>query len=308
MSFRPGLDGVSASKAAALAFALALAACQEPTETTEPAPARQANANRDAELAAEQLAGLGGAASAETRALYTGEFLASGSLDGLTPGEGAVEGAEGPGEGSGEGSGEGAWELRLLEDYGLFSRPGLSQDGGLPSERQYRERGMQVAVGPVTVTLRAEACPLPSGESLPYTAYVLFEGVAYQGCAKRGVDGGERPTWASVLPDLLPAIDTCLTRVTARPARVTTASMLDEGLVSVRLREADGGRRECVAAEDGSAVTVFDPVSDIDRRAGEGDPEFQRGGDQPAAEDCRSVEPALGRSGEALGWLIRRSC
>ena len=46
------------------------------------------------------------------RALYEGEFQASGGL-------GAV------------GSDEGAWELGLLTDYAQFSRPGLGEDGGV---------------------------------------------------------------------------------------------------------------------------------------------------------------------------------
>jgi hypothetical protein len=248
------------------------------------------NAERDAALAAEQFAQLGPPASADVRALYTGEFQASGGLDAV-------------------GSGEGAWELRLLDDYGLFTRPGLGQDGGAPGERQFRQGGMQVTMGPVTVTIRADECPLPNGEALAYTAHVLFEGVAYQGCARRGVDDGARPTWASVLPDLLPAIDACLTRVAARPARVTTASLIDEGMVSVRIRENDGSRRECIAAQDGASVLAYEPVSDLDRRTGEGDPEFQRvGGSPPAAERCRTVEDAHGLDNEVIGWLVRRSC
>jgi hypothetical protein len=83
---------------------------------------------------------------------------------------------------------------------------------------------------------------------------------------------------------------------------------LDEGQVSVRLRDADGARRECIASASGSEIAVFEPISDLDRRAGEGDPEFLRGGAQPAARECRAIEPAIGRGGEQLGWLIRRSC
>lgn len=273
--------------ALASAAALLAAGCQRdaPGEAETAAPAEQ---DRGAQIAAEQLEALGGAANAETRVLYEGDFQASGAIDAL-------------------GSGEGAWELRLLSDYAQFVRPGLGQDGGIPGERNYRERGMRVEAGPLIITLRAEACPLPSGESLPYTAHVIFEGVAYQGCAQRGVAEGAPSNWASVLPELLPAIDACLMRATERPARVTTASALDEGLVSVRIREADGGRRECIAAYDGSSVSVYESVSDLDRRAGEGDPEFQRGSAAPRTENCRSAEPAL-VGGEQIGWLISRTC
>lgn len=271
---------------------LSLAACQRETVQTEEAPSTPSNAEREAALAAEQLAALGGPANAEQRALYTGEFQASGGIGVLD---------------SGDGSSEGAWELRLLEDYAQFSRPGLGEDGGIPSARDYRERGMRVVAGAVTITIMQQACTA-SGVELPYVAHILFEGVAYSGCARRGINEGERPTWASVLPELIPAIDACLTRATSLPVRVTFASTLGEGEVSVRLREANGSRRECIANSAGSEIFVYETLSDLDRRSGEGDPEFQRGTAQPRAQNCRIAEPALARTGEQLGWLVRNSC
>src|SRR4030095_7076621 len=103
------MRGLGLSCALALAGAIGLAGCNQqgaaPTETaTTPS-----NEEREAEMAAQQLAALGGSASAEQRALYDGEFQASGATDG----------------------GEGAWELRLLDDYAQFSRPVLGEDGGI---------------------------------------------------------------------------------------------------------------------------------------------------------------------------------
>jgi uncharacterized membrane protein len=266
--------------------AVALTACQRRASSDDEGPSAPTNAEREAEIAAETLAALGGPASAEQRALYEGEFQASGGIDAL-------------------GNAEGAWELSLLEDYAQLTRPGLGEDGGIPGERDYHERGMRVVAGPLTITISQQPCTA-SGVELPYTAHVLFEGVAYQGCARRGVIEGERPTWASVLPDLMPAINTCMERATSRPARVTFASALDEGEVLVRIREANGSRHECIVTS--GAVSVYEPLSDVDRRSGEGDPEFQPGATRPAARSCRSVEPAVDRSGEQLGWLIRNSC
>ncbi|MGQ0533741.1 MAG: hypothetical protein ACT4OF_13780 [Caulobacteraceae bacterium] len=264
----------------------ALSACQRQSSKSEESASTPTNAEREAEIAAETLAALGGPANAQQRALYEGDFQASGGIDAL-------------------GNAEGAWELTLLEDYAQFARPGLGEDGGIPGDRDYREGGMRVVAGPLTITISQQPCTA-SGVELPYTAHVLFEGVAYQGCARRGVIEGERPTWASVLPELIPAIDTCLARATSRPARVTFASALDEGEVSVRIREANGTRHECIAS--GGAVAVYEPLSDVDRRPGEGDPEFQRGGSQPGARNCRTVESAIDRTGAELGWLIRSSC
>ncbi len=267
---------------------LGLSACQRDELAPSETASAPTDADREAELAAEQLVALGGAASGEQRALYEGEFQASGGIGSL-------------------GADEGAWELRLLTDYAQLSRPGLGEDGGITGEREYRERGMRVVAGSVTITIMHAPCAA-SGVDLPYTAHVLFEGVAYQGCARRGIAEGERPTWASVLPELMPAIDACLARVASRPGRVTIASALDEGEVSVRIREADGSRRECIADAAGAQVSVYETLSDIDRRNGEGDPEFLRGEDEPRARNCRVHEAATGREGEHLGWLSRRSC
>ncbi len=138
---------------------------------------------------------------------------------------------------------------------------------------------------------------------MPYVANVLFEGVSYQGCARRGVAEGARPTWASVLPELLPAIDACLARVNSSQARVTFASELEDGEVSVRIREADGTRQVCTS---GGESVRLESLSDLDTAPGEGDPEFLRGPEPPRRAAC--AEQALDRSGVAMGWLIRRRC
>lgn len=271
----------SVGAAATLALMLALQACERQATPPPEEPTPITNAEREAAIAAEQLAALGGPANAAQRAAYEGEFQASGGV--------------------GPGGGEGAWELRLLSDYAQLSRTGLGDDGGPTGQRDYRERGMRVVAGPLTITLTQEACEA-SGVQLPYTAHVLFEGVAYQGCARRGIEEGARPTWASVLPELIPAIDACLARVSARPARVTFAAAQEEGVVAVRIREADGSRRECIA--NGGAASIYERLSDLDRRAGESDPEFVRGGPQP--RPC--AQAAVGRDGARLGWLIPSGC
>ncbi|HRE45460.1 MAG TPA: hypothetical protein PKY87_16005 [Terricaulis sp.] len=273
----------SAGAAAFVLGMLALAACEREAPVTPEAPGAPTNAEREAEIAAQQLAALGGNANAEQRALYQGDFQASGGIDAT--------------------GSEGAWELRLLDDYAQFSRPGLGEDGGVAGARDFRAGGMRVVAGPLTITLRREACSA-SGIELEYVAHVLFEGVAYQGCARRGVNEGPRSTWASVLPELIPAIDSCIARASARPARVTFATAMDDAVVAVRVREADGARRECIAPVGGGEVTVYETLSDVDRRPGEGDPEFQRGGGQPRA--C--AEAVSGRDGVSLGWLIPRDC
>ncbi|MBY0563364.1 MAG: hypothetical protein K2P58_04175 [Hyphomonadaceae bacterium] len=277
-----------------VAGVLLLGACQRQPGTSSDEPGVGGSGDRESALAAEQLAALGGPANPEQRALYEGEFQASGGV-------GAVDESAG---GEGGGSGEGAWELRLYNDYAQFSRPGLGDDGGIPGERDYRERGMRVVAGAVIITLSHAPCTT-SGLQLDYVARVIYEGVSYEGCARRGVAEGERPTWALALPDLVPAIDACLGRMAG--ARVTFASAIGGGQTSVRLRARDGARVECVADGAGE-IAVFEPLADSDRRTGEGDPEFQRGGVAPAAQACWSSEEAIDRDGQPIGWLFRRTC
>jgi len=280
------MRGVSLSVALIVVGAMSLSACQQQNPEQTESTAGPTDEQREAAMAAEQLAALGGPASTAQQALYTGDFQASGALDN-----------------TGE---EGAWELQLLDGYAQFTRPGLGEDSGIPGARDFHEHGVRVVAGALTITIRQETCNT-SGVELPYKANVLFEGVAYEGCARRGIDEGARATWASVLPELIPAIDACLARVNARPARVTFASSIDEGQTSVRIRESDGLRRDCIVDPNG-AVSLYEPVSDIDRRSGEGDPEFQRGSAQPRAQNCRTTEAISNRDGAQLGWLIHRTC
>jgi hypothetical protein len=279
---------------AALALALALAACSRSATEGDPGVAAdEAGVSESESQAAQQLAALGGPADDATAALYSGEFQAYGALDAL-------------------GAGEGAWEMTLFDGYAQFARPGLGEDGGPTQAREVRQGGMQVTAGPLVITLRAQDCPLPNGESLPYVATVMFESVVYQGCARRGAGGGERPNWASYLPELIPAIDACLARAGARTARVTTASALADGEVAVRVRARDGERNACVAAADGARVEAFEPILDTDRLGGEGDPEFVRAfGEDPApppANRCGAGAEARDAAGVLLGWLLRQSC
>ncbi len=273
---------------AALALTAMVAGCQrqENAAPSEAEPSAPSNAQREAGAAAEQLAALGGGANSAQRALFEGEFEASGGLDSL-------------------GSAEGAWDLTLLENYAQFSRPGLGEDGGPTGARDYHARGMRVAAGQLTITIRLEPCTV-SGVELPYVAHVLFEGVAYEGCARRGVEEGSRRTWATVIDELLPAIDACLAR-TGPGARVTFASDLNDGDVSVRLRESNGTRRVCTAPKVGGGAQL-QPLSDLDTEHGEGDPEFVRAAAEPRRQNCRAAEPAMGASGEQIGWLVRHTC
>jgi hypothetical protein len=248
--------------------------------------------------AASELPSLGPEATPDVRVLYEGEFEAFGSLSGL-------EGAEG----------EGSWRLRLADDFVQLIRPGLEDVSAFTIERGYYQQGMRAQAGPFVVTIASNACPTPTGETLPYTASVLFEDFLYEGCARRGLaQPGEELTWAVDLEALIPAIDACLAAGAGSGAVVTLASIMpptDSGqaLVSVRLRDGSRVRRECLATPDGSQVIGIEVLADADVWTGEGEAEFTRAsGRAPAAARCRSVVPVSSAGGTALGWIAQRTC
>jgi hypothetical protein len=246
-----------------------------------------------------ELADLGGPASADVRALYAGEFQSFGVLSGVGEGD------------------EGAWELVLSDEFAQFVRPGLQDVVSYSVAREIFAKGARANAGPLTITLAQAPCALPNGTALDYTASVVFEDIVYEGCARRGVTApGERLTWAVALPELLPAINACLDRQEGRRATVTVASLLppeQDGaqLVTVRLREADQTRRECLATRDGTEVRSFEyvPESAGEGRGGEGDAEYTRApGPAPREGQCRAVEAVPGVGGAPSGWLMRRTC
>jgi len=227
---------------------------------------------------------LGAPATPEIKAKYDGEFEAVGA--------------------------EPFWRLDLLNDYAAFTRPGLSDVGGLPAQRDYRANGARVIAGPLTIVLKAESCVHESGETFPYKAIVQFEGVAYEGCARRGSNQAAADNdWTSVIGQLLPAIDACLAKADKKPARVTIAYGLDEGQAAVRLLDAEGGRYECNAPAVGGAVTDWEAIADQSVMQGERDPLFTRAPTAaPAKSGCYTNTAAKLPSGATIGWYTRKTC
>lgn len=226
---------------------------------------------------------LGPAASAEVQALFEGEFEAVGA--------------------------EPFWQMDLLADAVSFRRPGLEDVVEITQPRAYRAQGMQVQGGPLTVRLKAGACVHTSGETFAYLATVFFDGVAYEGCARRASGaGGATPTWAFLLPELIPAIDKCLERATAKPARVTIGYVVEQAQTTVRLLGSDGGRYECAVSTETGEIEYFEPIGDRDVVQGERDPLFSRAPTEAPAGQCWRSEPALSPTGEQLGWLSRKTC
>ncbi len=276
---------------AAASLLVALAACgQRSPSSSEGAPGLSTSerpAMTEADLEAQSaalLAKLGAPAAAAARGQYEGAFDAVGA--------------------------EPDWRLTLLPDFVSFSRPGLDEITAIPPSRDIRQLGAYVAAGPLSIAVIAGACTYTEGgESYPFSATVLFEGVAYEGCARAGT-GEAAPSrgWATDLSQLLPAIDACLARVQARPGRVTIAYVNDEGQAAVRLLEADGGRSECLVSPDGATVAGVEPLADRDVFRGERDPLFTRTPSSPPPASCYSNEEVKGSAGATMGWLSRKTC
>jgi uncharacterized membrane protein len=276
---RGKFTGAMGGLLAALALSASLAACGQ----NGPGANNDGAAGPKPVDIEKELSALGAVATPDVKALYEGEFEAVGS--------------------------EPFWRLDLLNEWASFTRPGLQDVGGLPSRRDYRAQGARFVAGPLVITLRAGACQHESGETFPYKAEVDFEGVSYDGCARRG-DTAQSANWAAKLDDLIPAIDACLARAENKPARVTIAYPEDDK-ISVRLLDAEGGRYECKTAPAGGAIQYWDTLADRNILQGERDPLFTRA---PSAapkggkEGCQKSDAAKAADGHDLGWLTRSTC
>ncbi len=268
--------------AALCVLAAAAAGCQREASggSEDASPSGQAAGPPPVDVKAA-IEALGPPASKDVQALYEGEFEAVGS--------------------------EPFWRLDILSDWVAFVRPGLPEAGSLPVRREARANGALIVAGPLIVTLKIGECTHASGETFPYLAKVDFDGVGYEGCARRGVGASSTtPEWTSVLSELLPAIDACLARVERTPGRITIAYLLDNGDASVRLVDNDGGRYEC-GAEASGVVSYWGAIGDRDVLQGEREPLFTRAPDPAPKGECLTSEAAPGPDGP-LGWTTRRTC
>jgi uncharacterized membrane protein len=284
--------GGNALRLTAVIALVALAACGQNNPADSgggpgvAAPQRPAMTEDDLRAqSAALLAKLGAPADAAVKKQYEGAFDATGA--------------------------EPDWQLALLPDYVSFSRPGLEEVTAIPQPRDFRAQGVYVQAGPLSIAVTAGACTyVEGGESYPYSATVLFDGIAYEGCARPGAGVASANTrgWAVDLSQLLPAIDSCLTRAQAKPARITIAYINEENQAAVRLLEADGGRSECLASMDGASIISIEPLADRDSFRGERDPLFTRAPTAAPTGSCYTNEEVKGSAGATLGWLSRKTC
>jgi hypothetical protein len=115
--------------------------------------------------------------------------------------------------------------------------------------------------------------------------------------------------WSWLLFDLMPAIGTCLRERVGDLPRVVKAWPMNHGMIGVRVQNIDGGRHQCIAAADGSAVDQVEPVPfEAAPGPGEGDPIFTPADGAYPGGACFRHERVQSADGRFLGWLSTRTC
>ena len=115
--------------------------------------------------------------------------------------------------------------------------------------------------------------------------------------------------WSRALPELLPAMRSCLIATPGGPAAITKAWPIEQGKVGVRTLGPDGRLWACVAELGADEVAALEPVApDAQALEGEGAPLFTSAGQVPPAGDCIRHERARDAVDRFVGWLSYRSC
>ena len=160
--------------------------------------------------------------------------------------------------------------------------------------RAKRRSGRPGDLAPVPCTLAANSTPL----RLAPGSYPLFDAAA------RSADD-----WSRFLFDLMPAISTCLREPVGDLPRVVKAWPMNHGMVGVRLQNIDGGRHQCIAAADGSAVDRLELLgAEAERAPGEGNAIFTPADGAYPGGACFRHERVETTDGRFLGWLSARTC
>jgi hypothetical protein len=116
--------------------------------------------------------------------------------------------------------------------------------------------------------------------------------------------------WTRFVPDLLPAIDSCIAIMSLPPTTVTRVYELQGGLAAVRMRDPVGRRWECIINRRGGSPVRYDPLANRGHdMPGDGNPIFTRVPDQPPEDAChRNTELRDPATGELLGWRSEVLC
>jgi hypothetical protein len=116
--------------------------------------------------------------------------------------------------------------------------------------------------------------------------------------------------WMHYVPELLPAIDSCLGIVTVKPAIVTRVYQLEREMAGVRVQDRSGRRWECLVRRQGGTPFRYEPLADRVRPLpGDGNPIFTRAPALPPNDPCwRNSEVHDPTSGAVLGTSSYKTC
>jgi putative lipoprotein len=149
-------------------------------------------------------------------------------------------------------------------------------------------------LAPVPCTLAASSTPL----RLAPGNYPLFEPAA------KSADD-----WSRFLLDLMPAINTCLRAPVGDLPRVIRAWPMNHGMVGACLQNIDGGRHQCIAAADGSAIDRVELLgAEAERPPRAGNSIFTPADGAYPGGACFRHERVETKDGRFLGWLSVRTC
>ena len=113
--------------------------------------------------------------------------------------------------------------------------------------------------------------------------------------------------WSHFLASFRPAIAGCRTRALEWDTVVTKGTPMNQGLVGVRLRTADGRRFDCVADSVSGAVQRIQPLAaDAADLPDEGKPVFVPS-DRPQPRGI-CVRQVVQTDGQVIGWLTYAAC
>jgi hypothetical protein len=149
-------------------------------------------------------------------------------------------------------------------------------------------------LAPVPCTLAASSTPL----RLAPGNYPLFESAA------KSADD-----WSRFLLDLMPPINTCLRAPVGDLPRVIRAWPMNHGMVGACLQNIDGGRHQCIAAADGSAIDRVELLgAEAERPPRAGNSIFTPADGAYPGGACFRHERVETKDGRFLGWLSVRTC
>lgn len=170
----------------------------------------------------------------------------------------------------------------------------------------------------LVATLRRGECRDTMSDEGPEFTHQAFVSLAAErplvGCctAVMGLDlaqvpvadpaGKDEADWSRFLPDLLPAIAGCRKKAGEEALRVLKAWPMNRGLVGVRLQDATGARRDCVAEARGRVKELATAEASEDL-PGEGSPVFYPAAGTPPILDHGRAERVLDAKGKLRGWL-----